>query len=67
MTFNYPDVQVMKCLAKGLVKGQIDQVAGTVDLDWVQPRVLDKEQLKTIQVKNSKAFLRTGLPLARTR
>lgn len=41
----------MKCLAKGLVKGQIDQVCGTVDLDWVQPRVLDRDQLKTIQVK----------------
>ena len=43
--------QVMKCLSKGLVKGQIDQVSETVDLTWVQPRVLDKEQLKTIQVR----------------
>jgi 26S proteasome regulatory subunit N9 len=44
----------MKCLAKGLVKGQIDQVSGTVDLVWVQPRVLDREQLKTIQVITSR-------------
>lgn len=50
---NIDDVEllVMKCLAKGLVKGQIDQVSGTVDLVWVQPRVLDREQLKTIQSK----------------
>jgi 26S proteasome regulatory subunit N9 len=47
----------MKCLSKGLVKGQIDQVSETVELTWVQPRVLDREQLRTIQVKHLQSFL----------
>ena len=45
------ELLVMKALSKGLVKGQIDQVGQTVNLTWVQPRVLDKEQLKTIMGK----------------
>jgi len=45
------ELLVMKALSKGLVKGQIDQVAQSVNLTWVQPRVLDKEQLKTIMGK----------------
>jgi len=45
------ELLVMKALSKGLVKGQIDQVGSTVNLTWVQPRVLDKEQLKTIMSK----------------
>ena len=45
------ELLVMKALSKGLVKGQIDQVGLTVNLTWVQPRVLDKEQLKTIMDK----------------
>lgn len=42
------ELLVMKALAKGLVKGSIDQVAEVANLTWVQPRVLDKEQLKTL-------------------
>lgn len=45
------EMLVMKCLSKGLVKGEIDQVSKTVELTWVQPRVLDKQQLLTIQGK----------------
>merc|ERR1712018_939072 len=45
------ELLVMKALSKGLVKGQIDQAAQSVNLTWVQPRVLDKEQLKTIMGK----------------
>lgn len=45
------ELLVMKALAKGLVKGSIDQVAQVVNLTWVQPRVLDKEQLKTLVKK----------------
>jgi len=44
---------VMRALAKGLVKGSIDQVDRTVNLTWVQPRVLDKDQLKTLMGKIS--------------
>merc|ERR1711944_173914 len=45
------ELLVMKALSKGLVKGQIDQVGQSVNLTWVQPRVLDKNQLKTIMGK----------------
>ena len=45
------ELLVMKALSKGLVKGQIDQVGESVNLTWVQPRVLDKEQVKTIMGK----------------
>ncbi|CAB4058199.1 PSMD13 [Lepeophtheirus salmonis] len=45
------EILVMKTLAKGLVAGHIDQVDQTVSLTWVQPRVLDLEQLKIINKK----------------
>ena len=45
------ELLVMKALAKGLVKGTIDQVAQVANLTWVQPRVLDREQLKTLVKK----------------
>lgn len=32
-----------------VVKGVIDQVAGTVLVSWVQPRVMNKQQLETIR------------------
>jgi len=45
------ELLVMKALSKGLVKGSIDQVAQVANLTWVQPRVLDKEQLKVLAKK----------------
>ena len=36
----------MRSFSLGLCKGSIDQVDGTVRVTWVQPRVLDKAQLK---------------------
>lgn len=43
---------VMKAMARGLVKGRIDQVAGTVHFAWIQPRVLDKTQVTFIPIPN---------------
>ena len=35
----------MKALSLGLVKGSIDQVDKKVHMTWVQPRVLDRNQV----------------------
>lgn len=42
------ELLIMKALAQGLVKGAIDQVASLVNMTWVQPRVLDREQITTM-------------------
>ncbi|KAK6194798.1 hypothetical protein SNE40_000353 [Patella caerulea] len=46
-----PEVEllVMKALSLGLVKGSIDEVDQKVHMTWVQPRVLDKDQISTMQ------------------
>jgi 26S proteasome regulatory subunit N9 len=45
------ELLIMKALSQGLVKGRIDQVSGVVDMTWVQPRVLDKDQVKVMMKK----------------
>lgn len=45
LPLNEVELLVMKALAQGLVKGHIDQVAGMVNMTWVQPRVLDRNQV----------------------
>lgn len=42
---NEVEILVMKALSLGLIKGTIDEVEKLVHITWVQPRVLDKEQI----------------------
>lgn len=39
------ELLIMKAMAQGLVRGAIDQVSGVVNMSWVQPRVLNREQV----------------------
>lgn len=39
---------IMKALALDLVRGEIDQVAGVVNMSWVQPRVLNRNQIASM-------------------
>ncbi|KAL9894572.1 regulatory particle non-ATPase 9 isoform 1-T2 [Glossina fuscipes fuscipes] len=39
------ELLIMKALAQDLVRGEIDQVAGVVNMSWVLPRVLDRKQI----------------------
>lgn len=39
------ELLVMKALSVGLVKGSIDEVDRRVHMTWVQPRVLDLQQV----------------------
>ncbi|ENN75033.1 hypothetical protein HUJ04_001260 [Dendroctonus ponderosae] len=48
LPINEIELLVMKALSQGLVKGAIDQVASTVNMTWVQPRVLDRTQIKSM-------------------
>jgi hypothetical protein len=40
------ELVVMRCMARGLIKGSIDGVHRTVNVTWVQPRVLDNNQVR---------------------
>lgn len=39
----------MRAMSLGLVKGSMDGVEGSVSITWVQPRVLDRDQIKLLQ------------------
>uniref|UniRef100_A0A8C8DJT6 26S proteasome non-ATPase regulatory subunit 13 n=1 Tax=Oryzias sinensis TaxID=183150 RepID=A0A8C8DJT6_9TELE len=43
---NEVELLVMKALSVGLIKGSIDEVDQKVQMTWVQPRVLDLQQIK---------------------
>lgn len=44
---------LMKSLALKVIKGSIDEVAETIRLKWVSPRVLDREQVQSLQARLS--------------
>ena len=48
---------VMRALSLGLVKGTIDEVDESVHMTWVQPRVLNTEQVKLCTLNNSLKML----------
>ncbi|EIM23476.1 hypothetical protein WALSEDRAFT_31005 [Wallemia mellicola CBS 633.66] len=39
---------IMKALSLKLIRGTIDQVSSSASINWVQPRVLDKNQVKSL-------------------
>lgn len=45
------EILVMKAFSLGLMQGSIDEVAKTVRVTWLQPRVLTAEQIKTMSEK----------------
>jgi len=45
------ELLIMKALSQGLVKGRIDEVDQSVMLTWVQPRVLDRQQVESLTRK----------------
>lgn len=48
-----PEVEwmLMRALSLGLIKGNMDEVDGTIDVSWVQPRVLDPSQLQLLSAQ----------------
>jgi len=62
---------VMKSFSLGVLKGDIDEVAQTVRVKWVQPRVLDVKQLTSVntrlsawskQVESGAVYLQSNAP-----
>ncbi|KAK2171052.1 hypothetical protein NP493_1108g00022 [Ridgeia piscesae] len=51
LPLNEVELLIMKALSLDLVRGLIDQVDAQVHMTWVQPRVLDKDQISTMQKK----------------
>ena len=37
---------LMRAMSLGIIKGLIDEVEENVSITWIQPRVLDKNQIR---------------------
>ena len=48
---NQVELVVMRALSLGLIEGTMDQVDQTVQVTWVLPRVLDKEQMQELSTR----------------
>lgn len=46
--FLYRSIDWYDRISLGLIRGSLDQVDGTADITWVQPRVLEGRQLDTL-------------------
>lgn len=47
--FDEVEFLVMKALSKDLIRGDINQVEQAVYITWVQPRVLDQNQVRKLR------------------
>lgn len=45
------EILIMKALSLGLLRGSIDQVAQVARIQWVQPKVLDQEQVAGMRTR----------------
>jgi len=45
------EMLLMRCMSLGFIRGQIDQVSGFIEVEWVQPRVLNLNQISGMGVK----------------
>jgi len=45
------EMLLMRCMSLGFIKGQIDQVTGFVEVEWVQPRVLNLTQISGMGIR----------------
>ncbi len=39
----------MRALSLGLLKGSIDQINQTISISWVQPRIINQEQIDNMK------------------
>lgn len=51
---NEVEFLVMRALSLGLIKGSIDQISQTITVSWVQPRIMNREQIASIMDKLNK-------------
>lgn len=51
LSINEVEHLVMKALSLGLLKGFIDQVSQTVTVTWLQPRVLNRDNIESMRLR----------------